>query len=59
MNGLEPQEPQEALNFEDILAYWQRLVTQLNSKLAIAEARIANRDRIIATLEVRKNPENL
>lgn len=46
-NGLGQQEPMESLQFEDILEYYQKEVAELNKKLAIAEARVKGRDRVI------------
>lgn len=51
-NGLgQPQSiHDEAVEFRDLVQYWEKTVAELHARLAVAEARIASRDRTISAL---------
>lgn len=50
-NGLAPNEENlEPISFEDVIKYWQDECMRLHQELAVANARIANRERTINLL---------
>lgn len=53
-NGLPSPEPQqEAVPYEMVIDYWQRLAMDLHSKLSVSEARMRTRDAVIEQLRSR------
>lgn len=49
-NGQQPEG--EPVNYADVLEYWRELVLDLHSRLSVSAAKLRNREREIASLQV-------